>query len=136
MKSYEELVEGIRRIYENADARSILDHIALEIHITGEVSGICYLEVAAREITVEPYDYHDHDGIATLDCHVLEEIVDGKYTAYDAIKQNRLLLTGNISKISELGKIIFEDEKDDIKIDKTDRFYRFKTMLKIRSLKD
>ncbi len=133
MKTYEELVEGLRSIYEFADARSILSHIAIQVNITGEVNGICYMEVADRQISIEPYDYYDSDGVVTISHQVLEDIIDGKYTAYDAIKANKLEIKGDPNKLAELGKMVFRYEKNNPDLDKNDRFHRFKTTLKLHS---
>lgn len=135
MKTYEELVEGLRNIYENADARSIVSHIAIQINITGEVNGICYMEVANRQIAVEPYDYYDRDGLVTIGHQTLEDIIDGKYTAYDAIKDNKIDIKGDPNKLGELGKMVFRHERNNPDIDKNDRFHRFRTTLKIHTSK-
>ena len=59
--TYEDLVYKVREVFENADARKILEHVAIQVNITGEGEGIFYVEIAERHICVEPYDYYDRD---------------------------------------------------------------------------
>ena len=48
--TYEEIVEKVREDYEYADARAIFEHVAVQFNITGEGSGIFYIEVADRKV--------------------------------------------------------------------------------------
>ena len=54
--TYEELVLRVRDVYENADAREVFEHIAVQVNVEGEAAGAFYLEVADRQVCVEPYD--------------------------------------------------------------------------------
>ena len=64
--TYEEIVEKVRNDYENADARAIFEHIAIQFNIKGEGAGIFYIEVADRNVCVEPYDYYDKDALVEI----------------------------------------------------------------------
>ena len=44
--TYEELVLRVRDVYENADAREVFEHIAVQVNVEGEAAGAFYLEVA------------------------------------------------------------------------------------------
>ena len=67
--TYEQVVKKVRKTFENADAREVFEHVAIEVDIIGEGAGAFYFEVAERACTVEPYNYYNHDGriIATAD---------------------------------------------------------------------
>ncbi len=82
--TYERIVEAVRNTFENADAREIFEHIAIEVDIVGEGAGAFYIEVAERACTVEPYNYYNHDGriIATAD--VILKLAARKMTVRDA----------------------------------------------------
>lgn len=96
--TYKEIVDRVREVFEYADARNIFEHIAIQINITGEGAGIMYVEIAQRQVTVEPYDYYDRDGLITIDSRVLLDICDKKYTLRHAYKQGMLLYQGNERK--------------------------------------
>ena len=107
--TYEEIVDKVRGIYEDADARMIFEHVAIQINIVGEGSGILYLEVAHRQICVEPYDYYDRDGILECDATAVCDIFDNKLTVWEALDQGRIHYYGNWDKLNLLKKIVKKD---------------------------
>lgn len=104
--TYEEIVEKVRSVYENADARDIFEHIAVQINIVGEGEGIFYMEVADRHICIEPYDYYDRDGLVIVSAQTIYDIADGKLTFHDAYHSGVLQCQGNIEKMKKLQKIV------------------------------
>ncbi len=44
--TYEQIVQKVRKTFENADAREIFEHVAIEVDIVGEGAGAFYFEVA------------------------------------------------------------------------------------------
>lgn len=103
--TYEEIFEIVQDVYENADARDIFEHIAVQINIEGEGSGAFYIEVAQREICVEPYDYHDRDGLVTASGETLCAIARQEMTAQEAMKQDLIKIEGNMHKLFLLENI-------------------------------
>ena len=97
--TYQEIVERVREIFEYADARNIFEHIAIQVNITGEGSGIFYIEVAERQISIEPYDYYDRDGILTVDSKILMDMCDRKYKFKYAYEQGLMSYQGNERKL-------------------------------------
>ena len=96
--TYREIVDRVREVFEYADARNIFEHITIQVNITGEGAGIMYVEIAQRQVSVEPYDYYDRDGLITIDSRVLMDICDKKYTLRYAYKQGLLTYQGNERK--------------------------------------
>lgn len=107
--TYEEIVYRVRDRFEYADARAIFVHIAVQVNIVGEGSGAFYIEVANREISVEPYDYHDRDVLITSDAATIIEIADGKLSLQEAVKRGHMKLEGNMEKLKLLSSIKFAD---------------------------
>ena len=103
--TYEEVVDKVRTLYENADAREIFEHIAFQINLEGEVSGAFYLEVAERKICVEPYDYRDRDGLITASAQTICEITDRKMSFMDAYKSGKIRYEGNMDKFYTMMRI-------------------------------
>ena len=110
--TYEEIVEQVREDYENADARSIFEHIAVQFNIEGEGAGIFYIEVAARKVCVEPYDYYDKDALGVVSSDALLAMSNGEMTAEEAIEKGLMKVSGDRQKLKQLRKIVF---KKDIK---------------------
>lgn len=103
--TYEEVVLKVREGLENADAREIYEHVAVQANIVGEGSGAFYIEVAERSVCVEPYDYVDRDGLLTADASTYIAIATGKITAKEAIENGSLRIEGNRDKLVLLSKI-------------------------------
>ena len=99
---YEEIVDKIRSVYENADARQIFEHIAIQINIVGEGEGILYVEVADRQISVEPYDYHDRDGLAICSGETIFRVANGEMSFKQAIDNGDIHFEGNTEKLKTL----------------------------------
>lgn len=103
--TYEEIVSAVRHTYENADARAIWNHIAIQVNIIGEGSGIFYVEIAERAVTVEPYDYYDRDGLVTASGDVILAIAHGETTFKEEYEKGTVRLEGNMEKLQELKKL-------------------------------
>lgn len=103
--TYEELVLKVRDIYENADARAVYEHIAVEVDVTGEAAGAFYIEIANRQICVEPYDYHDRDARVTVDTSALIAILDGTMSYEEALTSGAFRMEGDPYKMELLNKV-------------------------------
>ncbi|MCR5590059.1 MAG: SCP-2 sterol transfer family protein [Lachnospiraceae bacterium] len=100
--TYEQIVEKVRKTFENADAREVFEHVAIEVDIVGEGAGAFYFEVAQRACTVEPYNYYNHDGriIATAD--VILKLAAKKMKMRDAWQKGLFTYEGNEVKFQLL----------------------------------
>ena len=97
--TYEQIVKKVRKTFENADAREVFEHVAIEVDIIGEGAGAFYFEVAERACTVEPYNYYNHDGriIATAD--VILKLAAGKIRMREAWESGLFQYEGNEVKL-------------------------------------
>lgn len=100
--TYEQIVKKVRKTFENADAREVFEHVAIEVDIVGEGAGAFYFEVAERACTVEPYNYYNHDGriIATAD--VILKLAARKVTMIEAWQSGMFKYEGNELKFRML----------------------------------
>lgn len=109
--TYEEIVDLARSIFENADARMIFDHIAVQVNVHGEGEGTFYMEVADRSICIEPYDYHDRDGMVDTDGQTIADICNGLITLDEALESGRFILYGNDEKLAKLREIKYRNKR-------------------------
>lgn len=103
--TYEELVVKVRELYEDADARDVFEHIAIQIDLEGEVTGAFYIEVANREVCVEPYTYYDRDILVKMDSNLLQDILDGRMKFHDAVANGLISIKGDLYKYELLKRI-------------------------------
>lgn len=93
--TFEYVVEKVRKTFEHADARQIFEHIAIEVDIVGEGAGAFYFEIAGRAVSVEPYNYYDHDGRITATADVLIRLADKKVSMKEAWENGLIRYEGN-----------------------------------------
>jgi len=100
--TYEEIVDKVRFTFENADAREIFEHIAIQVNILGEGQGAFYIEVADRSVVVEPYDYYDRDGLVTGTGETMITLAEGGMKVAEAFEKGLLTYEGNRDKLATI----------------------------------
>ncbi len=98
--TFEQIVNKVRKTFENADAREVFEHVAIEVDIVGEGAGAFYFEVADRACLVEPYNYYNHDGRIITSADVLLKLAAKKMTVKDAWYSGQLKYEGNEVKFN------------------------------------
>ena len=109
--TYEELVLKVRDVYEYADAREVYEHVAVQVNVTGEAAGAFYIEIANRQVCVEPYDYHDRDALVTADTSAILSVLDGSLDYKTAISSGVFHMDGNPDKIALFNKVKLSKRK-------------------------
>ena len=100
--TYEQIVEKVRKTFENADAREIFEHVAIEVDIVGEGAGAFYFEVAERACLVEPYNYYNHDGRVIATADVILKLAAKKIHLREAWQGGLIKYEGNEVKLNLL----------------------------------
>ena len=97
--TYEQIVDMVRKVFENADARMVYEHVAIQVNVIGEGEGIFYFEVADRQCCIEPYDYYDRDGLMITDAKVLKDLCTKKMTFREGLDNGKIRYEGNFRKL-------------------------------------
>ncbi len=104
--TYEEIVGMVQRAFEtSADAREIFEHVAIQIDIHGEGAGTFYLEIANRQVCVEPYDYYDRDGRFDVEASTLVAMAKDELSFAEAVEKGLIRMEGNPDKLKLLYKM-------------------------------
>ncbi len=103
--TYEQIVAKAKEIMAAKSASGVKDHLAAEIHITGEGEGAFYVEVNEGKIAVEPYEYYDRDFVLTATADDLLAVVEGKLDAVLAYTTGKIRIDGSVDKALEFQKI-------------------------------
>ncbi len=109
--TYADFFAAIKAKFMEADIRDITEHLAYQFNITGEASGIFYVEAKEGKIYVEPYEYYDRDAMFTCEAKTLQKIADGKLDPILAVTLQKLKVEGNIDKALKLKEIIDSRKK-------------------------
>ena len=98
--TFEQIVKRVRKTFENADAREVFEHIAIEVDIVCEGAGAFYFEVADRACTVEPYNYYNHDGRIIASADVILKLAAKKMSVREAWYTGLIKYEGNEVKFN------------------------------------
>ena len=104
--TYAEFFSQIKGEFMNADVSGITEHLAYQFNITGEASGIFYVEVKDGKLYVEPYEYFDRDAMFTCSAETLRELAEGKLDPVLAFTVQRLKVEGNIAKALRFKELV------------------------------
>lgn len=96
--TYADFFAEIKEKFMEADVSDITEHLAYQFNITGEASGIFYVEVKDGKLSVEPYEYFDRDALFICSAQTLRELADGKLDPVLAFTVQKLKVEGNIDK--------------------------------------
>lgn len=104
--TYAEYFSYVKTLFMNADVSDIKEHLAYQFNITGEASGIFYVEVKDGELHIEPYEYYERDAMFTASAKTFKDILDGKMDPVFAFTIQKLKVEGNFDKALKLNELI------------------------------
>ena len=104
--TYAEFFADLKGKFMAADVSDIEEHLAYQFNITGEASGIFYIEVKDGVLDMEPYEYHDRDAMFTCTAKTLKAIESGKLDPEEAVSKEELKVEGDIDKALRLKELI------------------------------
>lgn len=109
--TYAEFFSQVKGMFMDADVSDVQEHLAYQFNITGEASGIFYVEAKEGKLYVEPYEYFDRDAMFTCDAETLMKIAAGKMDPVVAVTLQKLKVEGNIDKALKLKNLIDSKRK-------------------------
>ena len=111
MMKYADFFAEIKSRFMEADVSDIQEHLAYQFNITGEASGIFYVEVKDGKLHVEPYEYFDRDAMFTGSAEPFMKIAEGKLDPVAAVGLLKLKVEGNIDKALRFKELIDSKRK-------------------------
>lgn len=101
----QEIIEKARKTLAKIDLTDLPYKFAINIKLTGRISGIFYVEVLEGRLSVEPYEYIDNDASITLEKEIFDQILDGNLGIDDAIRQKKIIIDGDGEALLQLKKL-------------------------------
>lgn len=102
---YEEIVAKVKKALAKADASKVDGHLAVQVDVTGEGEGAFYIEVADGKVTVEPYEYYDHDFKVLCDAEEIIAIAEGKKKLGAEVDAGNAYVSRDIEKVAVFDSI-------------------------------
>lgn len=109
--TFSEYFSTVKTTFMGTDVSDINEHLAYQFNITGEASGIFYVEVKDGQLYIEPYEYYDRDAVFTGTAKLFTEIMTGKKDPVHEFLCFNLKVEGNIDKALKLKNIIGKRDK-------------------------
>ena len=109
--TYAEFFSEIKGKFLEADISDITEHLTYQFNITGEASGIFYVEAKDGKLHVEPYEYFDRDAMFICSAETLMKLATGELDPIVAVTLQKLKVEGNIDKALKLKNIIDSKRK-------------------------
>lgn len=104
--TYSEYFASVKQTFNGADVSDITEHLAFQFNVTGEASGIFYVEVKEGKLYIEPYEYHDRDAMFIGTAELFTAIMKGEKDPVHEFLCRRLKVEGNIDKALKLKDLI------------------------------
>lgn len=104
--TFAELFSEIKTKFMDTDVSDIHEHLAYQFNITGEGSGIFYVEVKDGELFIEPYEYYDKDATFICSAKVLFKMISGELDPVAAFTMQKLRVEGSIDMALKFKNII------------------------------
>lgn len=104
--TFSEYFASVKRTFMGADVSDITEHLAYQFNVTGEASGIFYVEVKEGNLYIEPYEYYDRDAMFIGSAEIFTAIMTGKKDPVHEFLCRRLKVEGNIDKALKLKDLI------------------------------
>ncbi len=103
---FQEVFNTVTELMKDADVSTIEGKLAFQFNITGEEGGTFYAEVKDKQLSIEPYDYHDRDALFIAKPEVFLAILSGKQDPVVAFTLGKLKIEGSLEKALLLKSII------------------------------
>lgn len=105
--TYEQAFEKIKEKLKDADTSKLTGDFAIQVDLTNkDCSGIFYIAYFNGVFEVQPYDYVDHYARIELLLGDFTKLVEGKLNVDKAIEDEKIHVTGDVTKIKELGTLV------------------------------
>lgn len=102
----EQLIGKTYNRLKDKDFSATQGKLAIQVNLTGRISGVFYIEILNGVLSVEPYEYIDHDAIIGVTMTNMDKIISGRLDPEIAFTTGKLKIEGNVDKVLLLAMLI------------------------------
>ena len=102
----EQLIGKVYNRLKDRDFSGTQDKLAIQVNLTGKITGVFYIEVLGGVLSVMPYEYLDRDAAISLTMTNFDRIFSGKLNPQVAFAEGKLKVEGNIDKVMLLAELL------------------------------
>jgi hypothetical protein len=97
-----EMFDAAKAGFSKAEPNGLKDHVAVQIEVTEDGSGIFYVETADGVLNVQPYDYRDNIAAVTLPHSTLFSLLKRETTLPEAVASGQAFVAGCMETAAKL----------------------------------
>lgn len=102
---FEEAFGKIKTSLQKTKVKALDNHFAVQVRMTDyDCGGTFYIEQKDGQFFVEPYNYFDFDADIEAEFKDIKDIADGKLDMEKAVKDGKLIISGNLEELLGYGK--------------------------------
>lgn len=102
---FEEAFGKIKTSLQKTKVKALDNHFAVQVRMTDyDCGGTFYIEQKDGQFFVEPYNYFDFDVDIEAEFKDIKDIADGKLDMEKALKDGKLIVSGNLEELLGYGK--------------------------------
>lgn len=102
---FEDLLTKVRSVASKVDVPE-RDSLAVQVNLTGDGSGVFYVEMRKGGVSVEPGAHDEHDCVITMAAMSFERMMEGKLDPMLGFTLGVLRVEGNMAKALEFSRLI------------------------------
>lgn len=100
--TFQEMFDAAKAGFAKADASNLSSHMAVQIEVTEDGTGIFYVEATDGVLNVQPYDYRDNTASVTLPNSTLFALLQRETTLPEAVAAGLATVTGCMESAATL----------------------------------
>lgn len=116
--TFYEMFDAAKAGFAKADASSLNDHVAVQIEVTEDGTGIFYVEATNGVLNVQPYDYRDSTASVTLPNSTLFALLRRETTLPEAVAEGTATVKGCMKLAAKLFATVPAPKKAAVSVEK------------------
>lgn len=102
---FNEVLEEVRSKIKDVDISGV-GFLAVQVNLTGEASGVFYVEIKDGRVNVEPYEYIDRSCGLTISGENFLKLISRKLDPVAAYTTGKLKVDGDVGKALEFSRLL------------------------------
>ncbi|MBS7224259.1 MAG: SCP2 sterol-binding domain-containing protein [Clostridiaceae bacterium] len=102
----EQLIGKVYNRLKDKDFSGTQGKLAIEVNLSGKITGVFYIEILNGVLSVMPYEYIDRDAAISITMTNFDKILTGKLNPQVAFAEGKLKIEGNVDKVLLLAELL------------------------------
>ena len=102
----EQLIGKVYNRLKDKDFSGTQGKLAIQVNLSGKITGVFYIEILDGVLSVMPYEYKDRDAEIAVTMTNFDKILTGKLNPPVAFAEGKLKIEGNVDKVMTLAELL------------------------------